>query len=51
MLFELNFLPLLMSEETVNLPKHPVAPRLTNGHEKPRIGPDIDAYHAARKGD
>ena len=29
------------------IPKHPVAPRLTDGQKKPHVGPDIAAYRHA----
>jgi hypothetical protein len=36
-----------MAEQPVSVPKHPVAPRMTNGPKKPHIGPHIQAYHEA----
>jgi hypothetical protein len=48
--FKLAFTPitlLSMAEQSVPVPRHPVALRMTNGPKKPHVGPDIDAYRQA----
>jgi acetyl-CoA synthetase len=46
-----------MADETPapeTVAKRPIAPRLVNGHKKPHVGPDHDAYllaHAGTVGD
>lgn len=36
-----------MTEDTIHVPIHPVAPRMLNSHITPHIGPNIQAYRAA----
>jgi acetyl-CoA synthetase len=38
-----------MAEQPVQVPIHPVAPRLKGEHKKPHVGPDIHAYRDAHK--